>query len=103
MQVLLDYDKNMFDVRSNQNGKKLIHCAVESGNEYIVEAIVQERPNSIFDRDNNSRSPFLYAAALQEESILEYFLRQGVDTRERYEQIKSNRKRFTDLYTVMLG
>ena len=83
MQVLLAYNENLLDIRSQLTGKTPMHYAVESGNQYIVQDIVKRRPNSIFDHDTYSRTPLLYAGALKEDRILEYFLHQGVDTMER--------------------
>lgn len=61
-----------------------MHCAVESGCEYMVQYILEERPDALYDTDTNSRPPQHYAAALKHSIVLEYLLSQGVDIMETY-------------------
>ena len=77
-------DKNLFKYQSKLTGKSLIHCAVESGNKHMVQSILDERPDAMFDEDANSRPPQHYAAVLKESIILEYFLAQGANIMEMY-------------------
>ena len=77
-------DKNLFKYQSKLTGKSLIHCAVESGNKHMVQSILDERPDAMFDEDANSRLPQHYAAVLKESIILEYFLAQGANIMEMY-------------------
>ena len=77
-------DKNLLKYQSKLTGKSVIHCAVESGNKHMVQSILDERPDAMFDEDANSRPPQHYAAALKESIILEYFLAQGANIMETY-------------------
>lgn len=50
----------------------------------MVQSILDERPDAMFDEDANSRLPQHYAAVLKESIILEYFLAQGANIMEMY-------------------
>lgn len=82
IQMLGNIDRKLLDVRSKLTGKSPIHCAVDSGNIYIVQYILEEQPDALFDRDANSRPPLHYAAALKDNILVEYLLSQGVDILE---------------------
>ena len=79
MNLLSAVDKNMYTIRSTKTGKTLIHCAVESGNSYIVQDILEARPDALYDKDMNGKPPQHFAAALAENMLLEFLLSQGAD------------------------
>ena len=77
--MLSAVDKNMYTIRSTKTGKTLIHCAVESNNSYIVEDILDARPDALYDKDMNGKPPQHFAAALEENTLLEFLLSQGAN------------------------
>ncbi|XP_028406994.1 transient receptor potential cation channel subfamily A member 1-like isoform X2 [Dendronephthya gigantea] len=79
MHMLAEVDKNVYTIRSSKTGQTLIHCAVESCNLYIVQDILETRPDALYDKDMDGESPQHYAAALEEYFLLEYLLSQGAD------------------------
>ncbi|XP_046854432.1 transient receptor potential cation channel subfamily A member 1-like isoform X2 [Xenia sp. Carnegie-2017] len=82
LQILAGVDENVYALRSSKNGQTLIHCAVDSCNPYIVQDILSVRPESLFDKDDEGRSPQHYAAALQESFLLDILLSRGANILE---------------------
>ncbi len=82
MHILAGVDKNVYTIRSTKTGQMLIHCAVESGNAYIVQDILEARPDALYDKDEDDKPPQHYAAALEECLLLEFLLSQGADILE---------------------
>ncbi|CAB4009212.1 transient receptor potential cation channel subfamily A member 1-like [Paramuricea clavata] len=69
----------MYTIRSRKTGQTLIHCAVKSCNPYIVQDILEARPDALYDKDNDGKSTQHYAAALEEWFLLEFLLSHGAD------------------------
>ena len=82
MHILAGVDNSIYNIRSTMTGKMLIHCAVESSNPYIVQDILEARPDAMYDRDNDGKSPQHFAAALEECFLLEFLLSHGADILE---------------------
>jgi ankyrin repeat protein len=80
MHILAGVDKNIYTIRSTKTGQTLIHSAVESCiNPYIVQDILEARPDALYDKDNDGKPPQHYAAALEECFLLEFLLSHGAD------------------------
>jgi ankyrin repeat protein len=79
LQMLSAVDKNIYTIRSTKTGKTLIHCAVVSGNPYIVQDILEARPDALYDKDIDGKPPQHFSAALDECLLLEFLLSQGAD------------------------
>jgi ankyrin repeat protein len=79
MHILAGVDKNIYTIRSTKTGQTLIHCAVKSCNPYIVQDILEARPDALYDKDNDGKPPQHYAAALEECFLLDFLLSQGAD------------------------
>ena len=79
MHILAGVDKNIYTIRSTKTGHTLIHSAVKSCNPYIVQDILEARPDALYDKDNDGKPPQHYAAALEECFLLEFLLSQGAD------------------------
>ena len=84
MHILAAVDSNIYNIRSTITGKTLIHCAVESGNSYIVQDILDAKPDALYDKDKDDKSPQHFAAALEECFLLEFLLSHGADILETY-------------------
>ena len=84
MHILAGVDSNIYNIRSTMTGKTLIHCAVESSNSYIVQDILEAKPDALYDKDKNDKPPQHFAAALEECFLLEFLLSHGADIFETY-------------------
>ena len=49
MHILAGVDKNIYTIRSTKTGQTLIHSAVKSCNSYIVQDILEARPDALYD------------------------------------------------------